>query len=583
MKLKDRLLLGRKAWIPVWFLLGACICSGCGSGKEETEEEETVELTMFVETVSRYDGLQEDPVAKYIKDRFGIRINLTAGDTMHENGSDKETYYQLLENKLYSNDMDDIMDFGDALHHDQCREMLLKASAGGMLLNLDEWLEEYAPDICGDYRIQVRNSYRRENLYEDGGLYSLGSQGGVSCSVLPEASAWLRWDLYAQMGCPEIHTDEELLLLLEKMQAENPETPRGEKIYSLGMAGGSESSKAKEIVCDYPETKGYEPIDGFCAAYLNYEDVTVVCPLLDGESFFWNGVEFYFEANRRGLLDPESFSIDTEEYEKKINKGIYLAGLDGTLLKEKENILTGQGFRNAGYYPVSPLEDAQSVFRYEENVLGSNELAVSSTCKHPEKAVEFLNWCFTEEGSRILQQGAAGLAWREEDGKLSLTNEYIKDANLGIVELDEKYGKEKYSVLSGFSADSLDTQQRYIQIEQDSGLNNGAELWNDAREHYESGELPDVLWATCLKEIGEPPSGTEEAAALIDSYVRQAVMECVYASDVDAFARKKAKIMEEVKYAGIQDIADWYSTRVEEVWKELKPLMETTIQHYIDP
>lgn len=577
MRSKNRRLLKGQVWIS-GLILAVCIFAGCSSGKKEDDGngEEDIVLTMCIENPSRYAGLQEDPVAKYIENRFGIRIELTTSDV------DKENYYQLLETKLYSNDMDDIMDFGDGLNEAKCRDMLLKAAMSGRLLALDELIEQYAPEISGDSRIQVRNTYRRQNLYKDGKLYSLGSQGGVSCSVLPEESVWIRWDMYAKMDYPDIGTDEELLQMLENMQKESPETPRGEKIYTMGMTGGSGDFQAKEIICDYPGTKGYEPIDGRCSAYLNYGDMTVECPVADEESFFWNGVEFYYELNQRGLLDPDSFAMDMSDYEKKINKGIYLAGLDGELMKEKENILSGQGFRKAGYQPISPMEDTQAVFRYNENIIGSNELAISSTCKHPDKAIEFLGWCFSEEGSRILQQGTVGLAWLEEEGKLDLTEAYKKDTALGTVEMKEKYGKEKYAVLSGFSADSLDKNQNCIQIEQDISQKKEMDLWSDAAAHYDSGSLPDIIWNTCVKNIGDPPAEITETASLIDQFVKRGVMECVYAVDDKSFAQKKMDIIEKAKAMGAERVADWYGSRVDEVLDDFMPILEPVIKNYIN-
>lgn len=244
---------------------------------------------------------------------------------------------------------------------------------------------------------------------------------------------------------PEISTDEKLLQVLDEMQKKYPKTPRGEKIYGMGMTGGSKNAGIKELICDYPQAKGYEPLHEMPFAYLNYGNMTVECPLTDSESFFWDGVRFYYEANRRGLLDPDSVNMEIADYEKKINKGIYLLGFDGTQMKDKENILSGQGFRKAGYAPLSPLADVQAVFRYTESIMGGSDLAISSSCKHPDKAITFLNWCFSEEGSRIFAQGTKGFAWEEKDGELELTSEFKKDVNLGIVEMVEKYGKCVYA------------------------------------------------------------------------------------------------------------------------------------------
>lgn len=553
-----------------------------GRTEEEVQEEETIVLTLFAENPSHYIGLQEDPVAAYIEEKFGIRIALTADNTMLREESYKDTYKELLRLKLQSNDFDDIMEFGTALEDAQLKVMLQKAAESGRLLALDDLIANYASTISDDQRMKVRNDYRKENLYTDGKLYSLGSQGGVSSTALPENSVWIRWDLYAKMGYPEVASDEELLQMLSQMQKENGYTLKGEKVFALGMAGGSFSSRGKEIITDYPMTKGYEPIDGMCSAYFNHGDMTVSCPVLDPESFFWNGVRFYFEANQRGLLDEESDSMDISAYTRKINRGIYLAGLDGSQLQNKESILAGQGLEKSGYMPMSPLADTAAVFRYHENVLGTSDIAVSSTCKYPEKVMEFLDWCFSEEGSRILQQGASGLAWNVENGSYTLTDEYKKDATLGIVDMEEKYGKQKYSVLSGFGAGSLDKEMHCIQIEQELGVKEESALQKDARERFDSGNLPDIAWSAYFKCIGERPSWVYEQAEAINDYVKNTIMECVFASDDREFMQKKEEIMETAMTMGIQKVADWYSVCIEDFCKKNMPVIDETLHFYID-
>ena len=100
----------------------------------------------------------------------------------------------------------------------------------------------------------------------------------------------------------------------------------------------------------------------------------------------------------------------------------------------KEGVLEGLGMKDSGYMPVAPLDDVSSLALQWESVLGGNEYAISSSCEHPEKAIEFLDWCMSEEGSRILTQGAEGIAWvMNEEGTPELTEQFVKDNAEGTV------------------------------------------------------------------------------------------------------------------------------------------------------
>lgn len=560
--------------------------SGCNTENEKkgVEKEEPIVLKVFVMNPSRYDGIQEDPVADYIKKKFGIKIELTTNE-ISEDKEDIENiekkHRELLEEKLFTNDTDDIIDFGAVLISKENRELLKKAAEDERILEMSSLLQEKAPDIFKDSRLSVSNNFRENVLYQGKGLYSLGSGGGVSKKDFSDNAPWLRWDLYSEMGCPSVLTDDDLLHVLETMQNENPETLKGEKVYALGIAWSEESFKGKEILSDYPLSKGYEPLEGNCAAYLNHGDMSVCCPVVDEESFFWKGVEFYYKAEKMGILDEDAPFMNIEDYVKKVNRGNYLAGFDGKLLRGKESILAGQGMRTAGYMPLSPFSDAKAVFIYEENILGSRELAIGSNCKNQDKAMEFLNWCFTEEGSRILHQGTEGTTWKKEKNQYSLTEEYKKDASLGITELEEKYGKEKFGALAGFSSLSLDSNGNYIQIERNLCENQKSELYEEAEKHYNINGVPDVFWTFCTKNLPEKPEELEEKINEVQEYVADSLMNCVYADDEKEFKQIKKEIISNVKNMGIEDIADWYKIQIDNMCRSIMKDVVKITKNYI--
>lgn len=606
----------RRMKTVVSMLLAAALVStmaGCGGEQEsgsdagkktdttengnssENKDDDVVTLKMFIRNQSKYTGLQEDPVAKYIEDKLGIRIELTVDSSLGNTTAQTSTFNELLATKLASNDLDDIMDFGSPAGNPEILNNLNRAVEAGMIIPLDD-LAANTEHIGKDPRLTIRNEYRRDHMYQDGHFYSLGGWGGMGLDQLPGSANWVRWDLYKEMGYPDIKTDDEFLDMLKEMQDNNPQTPAGEKIYALGGGFADPQGMGDGFVNrDYPLSKGYEPIEGNYAVYLNHATKQVEAPLLDPDSFFWKGVDFYYKANQMGLIDPGAVTMSSSEYKEKTDKGGYLASLNGWQVMNKEALLDGLGMKDSGYMPINMLDDVQSMSIYWESVVGGNEFAITSKCKYPEKAMEFLDWCFSEEGSRMITQGAEGMAYEDKDGIPTVTDQYVADNQGGVVDMAETYGKWKYAGINAFQHIDVDSDGNYIQPEQTPNLDNytsvkkdalayyGADSFTDYFKNYKtrSGEkLPNVIWSTYTSGIGSKPDDIKQKYAQINEYMYKAVFKLVYAKDDNEFQALKQETMDKAAGLGVDDVVKWYTDRFEQLHNDLDPLIDKAMTAY---
>lgn len=574
---------------------GKKVDTGGNADSSENGNDDVVTLKMFIRNQSKYTGLQEDPVAKYIEDKLGIRIELTVDSSLGNTTAQTSTFNELLATKLASNDLDDIMDFGSPAGNPEILNNLNRAVEAGMIIPLDD-LAANTEHIGKDPRLTIRNEYRRDHMYQDGHFYSLGGWGGMGLDQLPGSANWVRWDLYKEMGYPDIKTDEEFLDMLKEMQDNNPQTPAGEKIYALGGGFADPQGMGDGFVNrDYPLSKGYEPIEGNYAVYLNHGTKQVEAPLLDPDSFFWKGVDFYYKANQMGLIDPGAVTMSSSEYKEKTDKGGYLAALNGWQVMNKEALLDGLGMKDSGYMPIKMLDDVQSMSIYWESVVGGNEFAITSKCKYPEKAMEFLDWCFSEEGSRIITQGAEGMAYEVKDGIPTVTDQYVADNQGGVVDMAETYGKWKYAGINAFQHIDVDSDGNYIQPEQTPNLDNytavkkdalafyGADSFTDYFKNYKtrSGEkLPNVIWSTYTSGIGSKPDDIKQKYAQINEYMYKAVFKLVYAKDENEFQTLKQETMDKVAGMGVDDVVKWYTDRFDQLHKDLDPMIDKAMTAY---
>lgn len=564
---------------------------------EAADKEEPVTLTMFIRNQSKYTGLQSDPVAKYVEEKLGVRIDLKVDSSLGNTSAQNSSYNELLAANLATGELADIIDFGDSTGNAEVVNNLKRAAESGLIIPLDELVELNTTNISKDPRLTVRNEYRKNIMYGDGHFYSLGAWGGMGLDQLPYSANWVRWDIYKEMGYPEVNTDEEFLELIRQMTERYPQTPAGEKIYGFG--GGFADPKGIGdgfIVREYPLSKGYEPLEGNYAVYLDYANRSVTAPLADPDSFFWKGVEFYYKANQMGLIDPGAMTMTNAEYEEKFKKGGYMATLNGWATKDKEAQLEALGMKGAGYMPTKMLKDVKSFTLYWESVLGGCEFTISKECKYPEKAIKFLDWCFSEEGSRIITQGAEGLAWEMEDGVPTVTEQYLKDNAEGTVDMAEAYGKWKYAGINAFQHIDQDSQGYYIQpdqipnedaysaVKKDALAYYGADSFSDYFTNYtkENGEkLPNIVWGSYAGAIGEKPDDIKQKYSQINDYMYQTVFKLIYAKDDAEYNSLKKQTIEELQNMGLSDVVDWYTKRFKEIKEILDPMIDSSVKAYL--
>ena len=565
-------------------------------GQEAAGQDEVVTLKMFIRNQSKYTGLQEDPVAKYIEEKLGIRIELTVDSSLGNTTAQTSTFNELLATKLASNDLDDIMDFGSPSGNPEILNNLNRAVEAGMIIPLDDLVAEYTENLSTDPRLTIRNDYRREHMYNDGKFYSVGGWGGMGLDQLPGAANWVRWDLYKEMGYPDVETDEDYLEMLKEMQDSYPETPGGEKVYAIGGAFADPQGMGDGFVNrDYPLSKGYEPLEGNYAVYLNHATKQVEAPLQDPDSFFWNGVKLYYKANQMGILDPGAVTMSSAEYTEKINKGAYLSAVNGWQVMNKEAILDGLGMKDAGYMPMRPLEDVVSLSVYWESVVGGNEFAITSKCKYPEKAIQFLDWCMSEEGSRMITQGAEGMAYTMDGDVPSVTQQYLDDNAGGTVDMAETYGKWKYAGINAFQHIDVDSNGYYIQPEQIPNADNYSAVKKDALSFYgtesftdyftqyknRAGEkLPNVIWSTYTSGIGSKPDDIKQKYAQINEYMYKQIFKMIYAKDDAEYEALQNEAMEKVGELGVRDVVKWYQDRFAQLHTDLDPLIDQAMKAY---
>jgi multiple sugar transport system substrate-binding protein/putative aldouronate transport system substrate-binding protein len=379
-----------------------------------TQWEDEITIDVF-DGLANYMGVQEGWFAKLVKDKFNMKLNIIApnvaggGDTLYNT-------------RVTAGDL------GDLIITDK-GEQLDELVEGGLVLDASAYTDAMTNVGRFDAAVDYLNT-------EFDGTYAFPSQVSSipptkpSEGLEPTFGAYLRWDLYKEAGYPAINTLEDLLPVFEEMQKLEPTAPNGQKTYALSLFkdwDGNMMNAVKQPICYY----GYDEV-GFALAKADGSDYQGI---LDDDGAYFRTLKFYYEANKRGLVDPDSTTQNYDTVWTKYQNGqvhfAFWPWLGQAAYNTDGNMKEGRGFM------LAPLAD-QKIFSYGAEAYGGRQIfAIGSKAEDPERIAAFIDWLFSAEGAlanNSQTQGAAGpqgLTWDvNADGEPELT-EFGREVFLG--------------------------------------------------------------------------------------------------------------------------------------------------------
>lgn len=356
-------------------------------------------------SLANYQGIQSGWFGKIVEDKFNMRLNIIAPNVA--GGGDS-----LYDVRTTSGNLGDLIIF---------------SSENGQLQNLVS--EDLVLDMSsmlkgkGIMRFDTAITSLNETLNRDG-IYAIPSE----ISTLPVTSPsegldlnygpYLRWDLYARLGYPNISTLEDLLTVLKDMQKLQPFSDFGDKTYAFSFFKDWDSNlmnAVKQPICFY----GYDEF-GFVLAKADGSDYQSI---LDLDSLYMRVLKFYFEANQLGLISPASPVQTYDDVFREYQKGNILYSPWPWLGQSAYNTMLnkdmGKGFM------LAPIDD-MVIYSYGSFTQGNatTVIAIGSQAEDPERLADFIDWLYSPEGIQIScaqgmsgSAGPQGLTWdMGEDG-----------------------------------------------------------------------------------------------------------------------------------------------------------------------
>jgi ABC-type glycerol-3-phosphate transport system substrate-binding protein len=455
---------------------------------------------------------------------------------------------------------------------------------GKLVMPLNDLLSK-APNISKyQTALDVINS-RLGNT--DGNSYFLPINIAPDAKPFSNYSPWIgwytRWDYYKELGYPELKSYDDMIPMLAEELKKHPKTDEGKKVY--GLSGWT----------DWNLWSYYVPFiyaEGWTESTKNTttkpDGSYVYRYAADGP--FWRGVSFYNKAYRAGILDKEAFTQKYADYQAKLKAGQLLTIHMGWELDGANAYFKAKGQTDKGF--VAQVVDGATSQAYGlQSIVGLNDpwIVISKNAKNPERVIEFLDYLYSPEGTRLLLNGIQGQQWDIENGKPEYTDATIKakneDPNYGV-----KTGVGLYGKFNGLGGSTVDADGNYLDLGLSpkyfqSKLN---PLDEDYSKHY-GGTYPGDAWNK-LVEAGKAKSLNpafipalpalqsqgDDNLAKIENNIEQILIKetpkAVMAKDDAAFQKEKDRIMDLVNKAGLPDADAFWKKSFEEGMAKYKQL-----------
>ena len=554
---------------------GLCTSAAADEAATDSDLSEHVEITIGGINMGSSDTKEGWPneVVQKLEDKFNVTLSLKTYDN------------ESLNLDLSGGNTTDIVQVNDANI-----EGVVK---GKHAVNLEDY-KDIAPNIFSDnmnFRNELMKTYKSNG---DGVQYFVtprvtfdGAEANYG-TVLNNGYI-VRWDLYKEIGCPEINNDDDYIEALKKMKEIYPETEDGLPVYAMSAYNDSQLHAYFYKGC---MAEGYINLQG--GIYVQNVTTNELVPDLydegvDGDTPFWSGVKFYNKLYREGLLDPDCFITKSEDLKEKYNKGQYLGG--------SVNWYYGTYNENQRTADPETLKEYVTLPSYlgwgnEKNLGGwfGKYFFVSSHSENVERAVMILDYLQSEEFSRDIDSGVEGRWTTDDSGKPSLTADTVamktdgsrldewKASGIGESDLSAMCGLDYYNVASDgglidlwYDEDMLDDSMTYAEKDMCSTL--GIDIPSDTlKKRVEAGTSIDLGTGINAIQMGLPttPKNIVRIDSNCEEITMSAIPSLVQAASDEEFEAAKADLIAQLKDAGAEESVEWWTN----AWTEAKTTIE---------
>ncbi|MBQ8200618.1 MAG: extracellular solute-binding protein [Clostridia bacterium] len=397
-------------------------------------DDKTITLEIYSQ-LANYNGLQTGWSATLLKDLFNVEVVIIP---------DQDGTY---ETRMADGNLGDIVVWG--ANGEDYKQAVKK----DMLLDWDEddMGATYAPYIFANYGDALNTnrvvSENNDTLYGFG--MDVALQEGAHKSFM---YSWdLRWDLYSQLGYPEIKNLDDLIEVFKKMKEICPTDENGNETYAASLWPDWDGNMVMYVKALATAYYGYDEL-GFGLYDPNTGDFYDA--LMDNGPYI-EMLKFFNKLYRADLLDPNSMTQTYDQMGEKVKNGGVFWGIFNYASSMTYNTTK---HLDEGKMMYARVPDEANPIVYGMSTLGGSRIwSVGNYTAYPELCLAILDFLATPEGSMTMWYGPRGLTWdyNEQGGmyftELGLLTSADSKTDLNGVEWTSPYTGKTYTLSGTFN------------------------------------------------------------------------------------------------------------------------------------
>jgi multiple sugar transport system substrate-binding protein/putative aldouronate transport system substrate-binding protein len=259
--------------------------------------------------------------------------------------------------------------------------------------------------------------------------------------TIPQTAPTLLWDYYAEVGAPEINNLSDLVKTLRAIQDKHPTNEDGEPSYGITMWPDWDGTSI-ENVNQLTKWYGQEVNSNAGSVLLDASGKRI--PLTDDNGAYHKILQFYFEANQAGIVDPDSGTQNWDSVWKKFaSKRAFLIWNDWQ-----------QGFwnttdrgNNGENFIMAPIKD-MNIYQPSDPFFGSGRAFAVGTNDpaKQERVMMLFDWMSSPDGLELIHGGIEGFIYEDAaDGNGFVRTKAGETALMDNSPVPEEFGGGLYA------------------------------------------------------------------------------------------------------------------------------------------
>jgi multiple sugar transport system substrate-binding protein/putative aldouronate transport system substrate-binding protein len=384
--MKTQRAIGAVLIIFAVFLLAGCEKTG---GKTGEKDGDVITIDLY-DQAANYQGIQPGWFGKILMDKFKVRLNVITPQV----AGDGKTLFQT---RAASGNLGDVVILDNA--------DFLDCIKAGLIMDISEHVHKYENLNTYDYQIKVFNANIPDNKGRIFGIpCNMTNTSPTSFNGLTAfSSPILPWDYFTEIGAPRLKNTDDLLAALEKMQKAHPKGIDGNPAYGISLWPDWDVT-SNEMANQAVKWYGVEVASGYPQSSVLLDTNNKMKSLIDDNGEYRKMLKFFYNANKRGIMDPDS---GTQKWDQIVDK-----------MKNRRMFLlwynwqpdfwnnTTKGNNRENWMPI-PVEDMY-FFQDGDSYFGDGRvwgLGSKVSAAKRDRILELLDWLASPEGLEFQHDG----------------------------------------------------------------------------------------------------------------------------------------------------------------------------------